>query len=157
MNKETDFTDLFSQSGLRLTATRTAICKLLMESSNHPTAAEIYAELKKDYPSLSMATVYNTLNTLVELGVISELGYIGDDTLHYETRNHDHANLACVRCHTIVDVEGIEFEHVEKKISDKTNYQVLGSRVLFYGFCPTCKANETTISNQKERKNKETI
>jgi len=62
------------QAGMRITPQRVAICKLLAESEEHPTAATIYGELKPQFTSLSLATVYNTLDTLVSLGAINILG-----------------------------------------------------------------------------------
>lgn len=71
------FVKTLKESGLRLTATHTAICKLLAESDDHPNALEIHTRLKEQYPSLSLATVYNTLDVLVKMGLVNVLGCVG--------------------------------------------------------------------------------
>ncbi len=78
------------KSGLRLTATRNAICKLLSETGEHPTAANIYSHLKGLYPSLSLATVYNTLDVLVNNGVVNVLGHSGDGNVHFDPNTYPH-------------------------------------------------------------------
>ena len=86
------------QAGMRITPQRTAICELLTVSEEHPTAAMIYDDLKPRFPSMSLATVYNTLDALVEIGAINVLGQAGDDTVHYDADTEPHVNLACLSC-----------------------------------------------------------
>ncbi|MFP4432661.1 MAG: Fur family transcriptional regulator, partial [Spirochaetaceae bacterium] len=73
-----------SQANLRLTPQRIEICRFLAESESHPTAQAIFDVLKEQYPSLSMTTVYGTLDSLVRLGAITSLGNVGDERIHYE-------------------------------------------------------------------------
>ena len=72
------------RAGLRLTAQRQAVCAYLAATESHPTASQVYADLLQVYPDVSRATVYNTLNTLQQLGAIVELSF-GSDHTHYET------------------------------------------------------------------------
>jgi Fur family peroxide stress response transcriptional regulator len=132
------------QAGMRLTPQRMAVCKLLVESDEHPTAAMIYDELRPDFPSLSLATVYNTLDTLVNLGAINVLGHAGDDHVHYDADMEPHINLACVACHRISDIPSEHVQHLGGEISQVSGYKLLGARVLYYGLCPECqqKSNE---------------
>ncbi|HQF63949.1 MAG TPA: Fur family transcriptional regulator [Anaerolineaceae bacterium] len=128
------------KSGLRLTATRVAICTLLAETTSHPTAAQIYDQLKPQYPSLSLATVYNTLDVLVNMGVINVLGHSGDGNVHFEPNTSPHINLACVRCHKIQDLPADDLSRMEARVSTESGYRLLGARVMYYGICPECQA-----------------
>src|SRR5512141_1332707 len=92
-------TSALQQAGMRLTPQRMAVCKLLTESKEHPSAAMIYEELRPQFQSLSLATVYNTLDMLVRLGAVNVLGHAGDDHVHYDADLEPHVNLACVACH----------------------------------------------------------
>ncbi|MDY6866824.1 MAG: Fur family transcriptional regulator, partial [Chloroflexota bacterium] len=103
----TDLDHLLStlkQSGMRITPQRRAICRYLSQTEAHPTAAMVYDALKPEMPSLSLMTVYNTLNTLEELGAIQAIGQSGDDTVHYDTDPEPHVNVVCVSCGEIVDI-----------------------------------------------------
>lgn len=139
MNTVSTLTNTLQQAGLRLTPQRVAICKLLMESDQHPTAAMIYSELRPQFSSLSLATVYNTLDTLVSLGAINVLGHAGDDHVHYDPVIEPHANLACVSCHRIMDIPSEHVGHLYNEISQASGYKLLGARVLYYGLCPDCQ------------------
>ena len=133
-------TSSLKKSGLRLTATRTAICEYLAQTSEHPTAARIYDDLKGQYPSLSLATVYNTLDVLVSMGVVNVLGHAGDGNSHFDANIQPHINLACLNCHSIIDYPSEEPSKMEELISAESGYKLLGSRVMYYGLCPICQA-----------------
>ena len=84
MFNQQDFTTTLKQAGMRLTPQRMAICEFVLNTDTHPTAAQIYENMRSEYPSLSLMTVYNTLNALVNLGMVNVLGTIGDDNIHYD-------------------------------------------------------------------------
>jgi Fur family transcriptional regulator, peroxide stress response regulator len=128
------------QEGLRLTPQRLAICRLLAETSEHPTAQMIYERLRLEFPSLSLATVYNTLETLVTLGVINALGSAGDDAMHYDADTSPHVNLACTSCHRVIDLSSEHVNDLADEVVAKSGYQLLGARVLYYGLCPACQS-----------------
>lgn len=137
-------TTSLQKAGMRLTPQRMAICKLLIESDAHPTAAMIYDELRPQFPSLALATIYNTLDTLVGLGAVNVLGHAGDNHVHYDADMNPHVNLACISCHRIVDVPSERFsgqivQDLDNEISQASGYKLLGARVLYYGLCPECQ------------------
>jgi Fur family transcriptional regulator, peroxide stress response regulator len=133
------FSSTLKQAGMCLTPQRIAICKLLSENYDHPTAASIHDQVRMQYPSLSLMTVYNTLNTLVELGAINVLGDAGDDNVHYDGNTSPHINLACISCHKIVDVDSPKAAELYAEIRNSPDFKVLGSRMLYYGLCPDCQ------------------
>ncbi len=127
-----------AEAGLRMTPQRLAICRLLAASKEHPTAYTIYEQLLPEYPTLSLATVYNTLETLVNLGVVQELGSAGDDRVHYDADTDPHLNFACLSCHRILDLDSQYVNDLEREVRDESGYQVLGARLMYYGYCPEC-------------------
>ncbi len=133
-------TTTLQQSGMRITPQRVAICKLLTDSDEHPTAAQIFEQVKVQYPSISLATVYNTLDTLVNLGALNVLGHAGDDHVHYDADTEPHVNLACISCHKIVDIPSEHVHHLDAEITDASGFKLLGARVLYYGLCPECQS-----------------
>lgn len=130
---------ILKQENLRLTPQRLAVCEVLANSKEHPTAEEIYQIIKPRFPSLSLATVYNTLTALVSAGAVNTLGGAFDDTTHYDADTEPHINLACIRCHRVVDFPSEHIHHVDAEVQNTSGYQLLGARVLYYGLCPDCQ------------------
>lgn len=128
--------------GKRITPQRTAICRLLATTDTHPTANQIYEQLKPEFPSLSLATVYNTLDTLVSLGLVNILGTAGDDAVHYDADIDPHVNLACVNCHRVFDLPSQYIHQLDTEVEQNSKFKLLGARVMFYGICPDCQALE---------------
>ncbi len=135
-------TSALQEAGMRVTPQRVAICELLAASHEHPTAAMIYSDLKPRFHSLSLATVYNTLDTLVSLGVVNVLGHAGDDKVHYDADTQPHVNLACISCARIIDIPSEHVTHLDSEITAASGYKLLGARVLYYGLCPTCQKKQ---------------
>jgi Fur family peroxide stress response transcriptional regulator len=134
-----DLTTALKQAGMRTTPQRMAICKLLAETDSHPSAAMICEHVREQYPSLSLMTVYNTLNVLVDLGAINVLGHAGDDNVRYDADTSPHINLACISCHRIVDVPSMQIVNLDSEISSVSGYKLLGARMMYYGLCPACQ------------------
>ncbi|HEY6073665.1 MAG TPA: Fur family transcriptional regulator, partial [Anaerolineales bacterium] len=139
MDNLTKLTQALHQAGLRLTPQRIAISRLLANTNRHPTASMIYEQLRPEYSSLSLATVYNTLDTLTQLGMINELGAAGDDAIHYDADTSPHVNLACIRCHQVIDLPSQQVSALEAEVAARSGYQLRGARVLYYGLCPECQ------------------
>ena len=126
-------------AGYRMTEQRKLICDHLAGLQTHPTAYEIYDSLMRRHPEISRATVYNTLNTLKELGANVEISFAGDHS-RYETDTTPHNNLICLRCHRVID-----YEHVEQtsalmnEVQTHVDFQPLTVRVELLGFCADCR------------------
>jgi len=146
----TDFLiDKLKNSGMRITPQRIAICQMRSESMAHPTAAMIYECIRRQYPSLSLATVYNTLDTLAGLGAITVLGRAGDDNLHYDGNTSFHVHFACISCHKIDDIAFPEITGVDFNAANWPNYKLLGASFIYYGLCPDC-INSNQNKNRKD-------
>lgn len=131
-------------AGFRITPQRRMICRLLASSDQHPSAQMIFEELRRTDDSLSLATVYNTLDALSGLGVINILGemWAGDAT-RYDADISPHVNLACVHCHRILDVPSQHIHSLVQEVEQNSGFALLGARVLYYGLCPECQAAST--------------
>ena len=134
--------DGLRKAGLRVTMPRLAICRVLAQSREHPTAVQLHAQLRQQFPSLSLATIYNTLNALQSLGLVHDLGQAGDGQKHFDANTSPHANLICVRCHQIRDLDDRALERIRDRVSLRSGYRILGARIAYYGICPECKRQE---------------
>lgn len=138
--KNEHYLHTLKQAGLRITPQRRVICAYLAESDRHPSAYQVYAGLATTHPEISRATVYNTLNTLQELGAIVELSF-GADHTHYETNPTPHVNLICLRCHKIVDYHGDPgIEALTEHVRSELGFQVAAARIDLVGFCSDCRS-----------------
>ena len=126
-------------TGVRITPQRHAILNYLMESMSHPTADEIYRALEPNFPSMSVATVYNNLKMFIEAGLVRELTY-GDDSSRFDADVTDHFHIICEKCGRIEDFFYGSLEQVEQEAEQTTGFQVKGLRVELYGVCQPCKA-----------------
>lgn len=132
--------ETLKEAGLRPTPQRLAVYRHLKSAHTHPTAQQVFEQLSPHFPTLSLATVYNTIETLVGLGVVNALGTAGDDAVHYDADLSPHVNLACVRCHQVIDLPSEHVFEIKREVSEHSGYRVLGARVLYYGVCPACQA-----------------
>lgn len=128
--------------GFKRTPQRLAILEHLDGNTSHPSAEDIYRAVARKNPSLSFATVYNTLNTLVQSGAVRELT-IDPDRKRYDPDTSAHHHLICTECRKVVDIFGDVPVEVPRNMA--RDFTVTGSHIEFYGQCAPCrKKNRTT-------------
>lgn len=125
--------------GLKLTPQRLAILNLLEGNTKHPSAEEIYNQLKPQFPSLSLATVYNTLEVLARSGKLQEVR-IKPDKKHFDPNPAPHGHLLCRICQSIYDLDASPLE-IQTPFNIK-GYLVEEYTLHFYGICPVCRKSK---------------
>jgi Fur family peroxide stress response transcriptional regulator len=123
----------------RLTPQRVALLRLLATSDGHPSASQLYEQIKDRFPTTSPATVYKTLNLLKEMGEVLELGFSDDDNRYDGNKPFPHPHLICLRCRKIVDPEVNLVQDLEQQMVQSSGFQILSHRLDFYGLCPDCQ------------------
>jgi Fur family peroxide stress response transcriptional regulator len=120
----------------RRTPQRLAILKFLEGNISHPSAEDIRSSLKKPFPTLSPATVYNTLETLREMGRVVEID-IDSGKKRFDPKTESHHHLICIGCKKILDIpekcRPVLTEH------EKRGFRIIRSKVEFYGLCLKCQ------------------
>lgn len=128
------------ERGFRLTPQRMAVLRILAASEDHPSVETIHERVRADFPMVSLATVYKTVNLLKEMGEVLELAF-GDDHRRYDgNRPRPHPHLICVKCHSIADVNFAGLANLPDEIARHSGYQILNHRLDFFGICPACQA-----------------
>ena len=127
------------RANYRLTPQRMAVCRYLAETRTHPTPSEIYHAVREQFPTISRATVYNTVAVLKELGEIIELPGGGSAGVRYETDITPHVNLTCLRCGRIFDVALEGLDDILHEIDERTAFEVTSFHIEGYGLCPDCQ------------------
>jgi len=124
-----------SSKSMKMTPQRIAIMKYLDGNTSHPSAADIYMALQEQFPTMSLATVYNTMETLKQQGAVVELS-IDPGKKRFDPNTQPHHHLICIKCKTVLDI----FVDFPLPLSDRETrgFQILGNRVDFYGICKTC-------------------
>ena len=130
--------------GYKATPQRIAICRFALKSKDHPTAQRIYEEVKKIHPTVSLATVYKTLQVLKELGLIQELSLPQGQT-RFDCNMRPHVNLVCLRCGNITDLDDSAAHDIVKKVATLTKFVVAGQRLDMYGICQNCSTKQKSI------------
>ena len=125
-------------AGYRITPQRKAILDYLTSTACHPSAHQVFQEAKKNYQGLSLATVYNTLETLLEMGQIKVMDFGAMDNRH-EINLTPHINLMCTRCGKIEDFEAGSPVYAEKA-KERAGFEVQDYRMEYYGICEACSA-----------------
>ena len=119
----------------RLTPQRMAIMQCLQAARDHPSAEDIFRQVKRTFPTMSLATVYNTLDLLRERGVVSELT-IDSRKRRYDSYTGPHHHLLCRSCGKIVDM--CRQVDITLTSQEKEGFIVEGNHIEFYGTCPEC-------------------
>ncbi len=125
-------------AGCRLTRQRRAILDFLSSTDTHPSARQVFRESEKNCPGLSLATVYNTLDKLIKVGILKVLDFDSMDNRH-ETNLTFHINLICTLCGKIQDFEEGSTLYTEK-VKKRVGFEVRGYRMEYYGICSECRA-----------------
>ena len=122
----------------RNTIQRTLVLEAVNRLRCHATADEIYAEIAKEHPHISRATVYRNLNLLAELGEIRKLEIPGAAD-RFDHRCHDHCHVRCETCGRVFDVDMEYVAGLEQNIRDAHGFAFTGYDILFRGICPECR------------------
>lgn len=133
-----NITTIFREKKLKLTPQRIAVYKYLKSTKEHPSAEVIYKALQPTYPTMSLATIYKALKTLVQVELIIELN-VGEGNFRYDGNMATHPHVQCISCGRVDDIEGISFSNVNEDVKQFTSYEVLASKIYFYGLCENCK------------------
>jgi Fur family peroxide stress response transcriptional regulator len=142
--------ELFMANGLKLTPQRCAIYEMLMARTDHPTAEDIYRNVKRTFPMISQNTVYYTLSALKEAGLISEVNF-GHEHARFDANMDRHHHLVCVSCQEINDLYDETLDRLSMSSKKGRQYAILGHRVEFYGYCQRCQEKSKSSSRPEGR------
>jgi Fur family peroxide stress response transcriptional regulator len=119
--------DQLQSKGLKATHQRLVIYQAALNCEVHPSAEWVYEALKQDHPSLSLGTVYKTLASLEEVGLLRKMETT-DGQLRYDAKTHDHHHIFCANTREIMDFEDEELNEVIKTFLAKKHINNLSIR-----------------------------
>ncbi len=125
------------ENQIRPSIQRIKIMEYLLKKPCHPTVDQIHKELHPEIPTLSKTTVYNTLNLLLEAGLVKHLNFEENET-RYDIITEIHGHFKCNICGFISNF-GLNIDSIET--GELTGYQINDKSVYFKGVCPKCLVN----------------
>lgn len=129
--------ELLREAGLRSTPQRLAIVNEVFQR-HHPTVGEVYETVRRQFPTIGLATVYNTLRSLTERGYLRELPF-GDAT-RFDVNVEPHTNLVCTRCGRIEDSSDCDdlIREIRSRVASGAGFKPESQRIDVYGLCSRC-------------------
>lgn len=137
----------FKIRGLKTTPQRTAIYKALAETTNHPTAEDLYRQVSKTFPMISQNTVYYTLTVLRDAGLVQEVNF-WHDRARFDANISPHHHLICLTCRSISDLSDNGLNQISSPAGIPADFEVIGHQVEFRGYCGACSQNKNRSINR---------
>ena len=132
-------TQALKAQGYRITPQRLAVLKILADGQKHPSVEQIYQQVKKEFPTTSLATIYKTISVLKSLGEVLELGFADSSSRYDGAKPYPHIHVICTECGKIVDPDKWPLADISDQVAGDTGYRITHHRVDFYGLCPDCR------------------
>jgi Fur family peroxide stress response transcriptional regulator len=132
---------IFREKGYKVTPQRLAISRFMLHNHDHPSAQKTYDKVKKQYPTISLSTVYKTIKVLKEAGLVQELNLTPGLT-RFDPNTEPHAHLVCLKCGNISDWMNPLILKLINIISGDTGFIIDGSSLDVNGICNGCQRNK---------------
>ena len=126
------------RAGYRVTRQRLAVYAFLSRNDSHPTVDHIHSSVKGDLPKISVATVYKSVESLVDVGLVKPI-YLGQAATRFDASTEEHAHFRCIACNQIADVT---MNEAPVSMDELDRCEIIGSTVEFYGFCASCRRHK---------------
>ena len=134
----TSYAEILKEHGLKATFQRMTILSVIDELG-HATVDEIYENVLKSHPTLSLATVYKNIVSMVAHGVLVEVPISGRKS-KYELKKQEHLHLICTECGSVTDQQLDELiTRDTRKIAENSSFDLQGRQVNLYGVCGSCR------------------
>ena len=117
---------------------RELILKTLKENCIHPTAEQLYELIRREEPTVSLATVYRNLNLLAENGMVKKIEGL-DGTAHFDHQTFDHYHFICTKCNRVFDIPCDIASDLAQDVESRTGFRIASYDVSFRGTCKSCQ------------------
>lgn len=138
MRSPEELTEIFRSTGRKVTPQRQSVFRALYGSSIHPTAEAVYEVVRAEMPTISLRTVYQTLNDLAAMGEI-QASNLGTGSVRFDPNTSPHHHLVCEKCGWVQDLD-TEFPQVAVPAGRDVGFEVTSTEIVFRGLCSRCAA-----------------
>lgn len=126
----------------RNTRQRRLVLEAVQARTDHPSADEIYLDVRREDDKISRGTVYRNLNILAESGEITHVRVPAAD--RYDLRSERHYHIFCEGCGGVFDAPVVYQEEYDRRVEEETGFRIQRHRTVFEGLCPDCLAKKET-------------
>lgn len=137
MRSPIEMVELFRRQGLKVTPQRELIFEILWRAGHHPTAESVYAEAHTQMPTMSLRTVYQTLNDLAAMGELHQLD-LGTGSARFDPNTEVHHHLVCTACGRVHDLYA-DYSGLSVPPGSLGGFDVGAAEVVFRGLCHDCR------------------
>jgi len=137
-----ELTVRYRATGMKVTPQRQAIFRALQHADEHPTAESVYSEVSAEMPTISLRTVYQVLNDLIEMGELNHV-HLGTGSTRFDSNLAPHHHLVCDACGRVQDLEA-DFPDVRVPAATGGGFRVSTTEIVFRGTCAECAAPAST-------------
>jgi Fur family peroxide stress response transcriptional regulator len=123
---------------------RDMILAFLMSRKDHPTADVVYMNVRKEYPNISLGTVYRNLTLLADTGEIKRLR-VGDGIDHFDADTSPHYHFVCTECGRVIDLQMDNIDTIQEIAGAGFDGKIAGHVTYFYGTCGTCMKGSKSV------------
>lgn len=134
---EAEYGESLAHGGFRFTQQRRLVFDTLAHTADHPTAVQVFLRVKDQMPAISLATVYNCLETLSKCGLVRQVN-VDREATRYCANQVDHGHFVCTDCGRVDDVMTPNRASLTKCWQLPPNYEVTQTEVSLRGLCPAC-------------------
>ncbi len=124
--------------GLPVTVQRRTVFEVLLGRRDHPTADQVYDDLKPRLGRVSRTTVYRILDAFVDLGLIARICHPGSSA-RFDPKVLRHDHLVCMHCEKVIDVEDARLDRIPWPDTRGYGFEIRGHHVHFRGICSDCR------------------
>jgi len=132
----------------RMTDQRRVILEELRNTKSHPTADELYRDVRKRLPKISLGTVYRNLDILNKAEMIKKLDF-GSGQSRYDADLSNHYHVRCIDCNRVVDVLDFPSLQYDSELLVRTDFEIVGHSLEFLGICPECGSRQSAASTHE--------
>jgi Fur family ferric uptake transcriptional regulator len=141
------FIETLRQRGYRITPQREMIADVIAHSGQHMTAEEVFEEVRARTRAINIATVYRTLDLLVEEGLASRADLGGDRVVYATALHGPHVHLVCRHCGRVIDADVAPFEPLLGRIRARYGFACSPQHFAIYGVCAECRSGRSADSD----------
>jgi len=134
--------DRLTAAGARVTRQRLLIANALAAAGRQLTADQLYRSLRRREPAIGRATVFRTLETLVDAGVARRLELDGHVYAYVACLPAHHHHIACTRCGRVEEIDEAYVTPIARRLAREMGFEIDDARLDFYGRCATCRAED---------------
>lgn len=137
-----DAADRLTAAGERVTRQRLLVANALAGSGRQLTAEQLYRSLRRQVPGIGRATVFRTLETLVDAGVARRLELDGHVYAYVACLPEHHHHLACTRCGRVEEIDEAYITPIAQRLAMDLGFEIDDARLDFYGRCAACRVED---------------